>query len=66
MSAVSRALDAAASRRWVQPEPVPVSPASRWGAPIWAADHPFVRLQSTTPDPLPLEITLLAFAFRGG
>jgi hypothetical protein len=66
MSAVTRALDAPAAGQWIQPVPVLVSPTNRFGPPIWTADLPIVGLQSTAPDPLPLEITLLAFVFCGG
>ena len=65
MSAVSHALSVEAPKRWDENQLEPPRPFSRWGEPIWAAESPIVRLQSTPPDRLLLEITLLAFAHSG-
>jgi hypothetical protein len=60
MSTVSRALNLEAPKEWVEHQDAAVHPVSRWGAPIWKAEAPDLRLQSTAPDALPLEITQLA------
>jgi hypothetical protein len=65
MSAVARVLNVEVPRRWAENQLAPASPVSRWGQPIWAAEEPIVRLQGTTRDALPLEITLLAFLYSG-
>lgn len=63
MFAVSRALNLAVPRRWAEKQLAPARPVGRWGAPIWKAEEPVPSLQSSAPEALPLEITLLAFAY---
>jgi hypothetical protein len=65
MSAVSRALNVEVPKRWAETQAAPARPVGRWGAPIWKAEEPVLKLQNTTPDALPLEIKLLAFIYSG-
>jgi len=63
MSAVSRALSGEVPIPWAENHLAAARPISRWGAPIWVSDEPVGKLQSTLPDALPLEITLVAFLY---